>query len=143
MGGCVTLGDRADVEIHDLSPCEGLRVLELYFCRHFSCDGEVGVWQEPRNQTNLVTVLGSPPIATVTSVGRYRLVQGWTSSPLYRLVLLLHHVTPRFPPRYPTEPSGRNRHTADSRVPQRIGEQESDQGDLAPGTQLQFSIAPP
>jgi hypothetical protein len=29
-----TLGDRAEVEIHDLSPCEGLGILERYFSRH-------------------------------------------------------------------------------------------------------------
>jgi len=46
VSSCVTLGDRPDVEIHDLIPCEGLRVLKLYFHRHFSfakCLG--GKWE--------------------------------------------------------------------------------------------------
>ena len=62
-----TLGDCADVEIHDLSPREGLRVFELYFHRHSLATRRCGyVWQKPWNQTKLVTT----PIPSLSPLPR-------------------------------------------------------------------------
>ena len=72
-----TLGDRAEVEIHDLSPCEGLGVLERYFSRHLFLaiasageGGAVDVWQEPWNQTK-PRFSPVPPITIATSRRRH------------------------------------------------------------------------
>ena len=144
-----TLGDCADVEVHDLSPCEGLRVFKFYFCRHsFSCfvrpleEGDVDVWQKPWNQTNSDVTSPVPPIVLPSTsfrdVDHVRCHP--THPPLYSLALRFYHVTQsaRIPPRRPEKPSGRSRPTADSRVPQWISDQESHQRYLVPGTRFSF-----
>ena len=151
-----TLGDCADVEVHDLSPCEGLRVFKFYFCRHsFSCfvrpleEGDVDVWQKPWNQTNSDVTSPVPPIVLLSTsfrdVDRVRCHQHPTHPPLYSLALRFYHVSQyaRIPPRRPEEPSGRSRPTADSRVPQWISDQESNQRYLVPGTCFSFITPSP
>jgi len=82
VGGCVTLGYRADVEVHGLSPCEGLRVLKLYFCRHFSfAVSSAGKWgcgclAKALEPNKLSSFLGNYPLSTDRFTGRHKFRDG-------------------------------------------------------------------